>query len=145
TSRKDDQEIAHYEAVIALSRRYPPDGRKTPMFGAVLASPDANRGPVPEPPNGARRAAQAYLEAGRWYQPHNRPADARRCWEAASALGVHPGNAPIPRPNIGDGKGDDNFSDKAGRPSGEALIELAKIELQKKNYKAAFDLLQAAT
>ncbi len=148
---QNDAEIGHYEAVMALAKRFPPDGRETPMFGAVFVSANANRVPVPATPNGARLASTAFLEGGNWYKARNRTDDATRCFTASAVLGVPARNDPfpgrnIPRPNIGTtDPNDSNFNDRGGAASGEAMIELAKIELEKKNYKKAFDMLQAAT
>jgi hypothetical protein len=149
-ARQEDAQIAAYEAVMALAQRYPPDGRETPMFGAVFIDGRPNRVPVPQTPNGARLAATAFLEAGRWYDAHGRAADARRCWDASARLGMPAGNDPFPgrtpRPDIGTtDPNDSNFNDRGGAASGEALIELAKTEIQKKNYSRALELLQAAT
>ena len=149
--KQDNEEISHYEAVMAMAKRYPPDGRETPMFGSVFITAQANRVPVPATPNGARLASTAFLGAGNWYKARNRNDDAAQCFAASAKLGVPAGNDPFPggntpRPNIGTtDPADSNFNDRGGASSGEAMIELAKIEIEKKNYKKAFGLLQAAT
>ena len=149
--KRDEEEIGHYEAVIALAGRYPPDGREALMFGSVFIAAQATRIPVPATPNGARLASAAYLGAGNWYKARNRPDDAARCFTASARLGVPARNDPFPghntpRPNVGTSDpADSNFNDRGGAASGEAMIELAKVEIERKNYKKAFDMLQAAT
>ncbi|MEZ0266890.1 MAG: hypothetical protein ACAI43_19340, partial [Phycisphaerae bacterium] len=91
-----DQEVAQYEATIALVGRFGPDARKTPMYGAVFLSQGANRVPVPRTPDGADVAAEAALAAGFWYSDRGRPADAERCWTLSKSLGHHPRNDPFP-------------------------------------------------
>lgn len=138
---KPDQELLHYQAAAALAQRYPPDGFSTPMFHAMIPTQSTMKGVLPAPENGASIAAEAYVGAGRNLKAANRVNDAIRYYQAAAAL-VAPGNSGAP--NIGNAKGDTNFSGNAGTPAAEALVELAKIDMEKRDYNGAMAKLSAA-
>ncbi len=134
--------LKEFKASVALVKRYPPDGIATLMFGAMLPDPAAPAIPVPAPTNGATLAAEAYLGAGRVLKARGKTRQAQGYFQSAASLTRQYGEL---TPNIGTGKGDNNFGGLAGRPSAEALVELAKTEIANKDYKSAFQHLQAAT
>jgi tetratricopeptide (TPR) repeat protein len=137
-----DTALAHYEASATLARRYPVDGVAALMFGAMLPDPKAPAIPVPAPTNGATLAAEGYVGADRALQALGRANEAQRYFEAAASMTRAYGDL---TPNIGTGRGDSNFGGMAEGASAEALVELARTDIKNRNYKAAFEKLQAAT
>ena len=81
------------------------------------------------------------LGAGKALQAVGRPADARKYFERA-AKDVRRHDSMVP--NIGNGRGDNNFGGFSQGASATALIELAKNEFAQKHYKAAANYLADA-
>lgn len=139
---KKDAALAHYEASAAMAKRYPVDGVAALMFGAMLPDPKVPAIPAPAPVNGATLAAEGYVGAARALQALGRAGEAQRYFEAAASMTRAYGDL---IPNIGTGRGDSNFAGMAEGASAEALVELARSDIKNRNYKAAFEKLQAAT
>lgn len=139
---KKEAALAHYEMSVAMAKRYPIDGVAALMFGAMLPDPKAPAVPVPAPVNGATLAAEGYVGAARALQALGRNNEAQRYFQAAASMTRAYGDL---TPNIGTGRGDSNFGGMAEGASADALVELAKTDIKNRNYKPAFEKLQAAT
>ncbi len=142
TTGKPDKGFKHTVAAGDLALRYPHDGVAALMWGAMRPDPKAPELPIPKPVNGATLASRAHLAAGKALQAKGRNDEAQKYFRAAAA-NTKPATSLIP--NIGDGKGDNNFGGLATGASATALIELAKVDIANKQYKAAFKKLQNAT
>jgi hypothetical protein len=94
---------------------------------------------VPAPANAATMISRSRLLAGRAAISAGRNDEARAYLQAAANLGYQPGT-----PRIATGSGDSNFSGQAIGASGDAMIELARLDMVEGKNRAAFDLIQAA-
>jgi len=127
-------------ANFAYESRIPEPLYATQMFGALWPDAKPEGGAmVPAPVNAATLIARSRLVAGRVLLIANRVAEARANLQVAADLGQKPGTV-----RIGNGRGDNNFSGYALGASGDAMIELAALELQAGNARKAFDWVQAS-
>ena len=127
-------------ANFAYENRIPQPLYATQMFGAMWPDAKPEGGAmVPAPVNASTLIAQGRLLAGRILIAAGRMDDARVNLQVAADLGQQPGTV-----RIGNGRGDSNFSGFAVGASGDAMIELAAIELQAGHNRKAFDLIQAS-
>jgi tetratricopeptide (TPR) repeat protein len=125
-----------------LTGRFRPGWPAVQMFSAMVPDPQTPQGVKPAPVNGATLVAASHMEAGRLFKAAGQPREASQEFAAAAALGPQPGSL---RPRVGTGSGDSNFAGEAGRPSGEALIELAREQLELGDVARASQYLNAAT
>jgi Flp pilus assembly protein TadD len=127
-------------ANIAYENRVPQPLYPTQMFGAMWPDQQPEGGSmVPAPANAATMISRSRLLAAKAALSAGRNDEARGYLQAAANLGYQPGT-----PRIATGSGDSNFSGQAVGASGDAMIELARLDMGEGKNHAAFDLIQAA-
>ena len=127
--------LALYEGAAAYQPRMTRGWESRQMFTAMLPDQAPDRGAVvPAPPNAATMIADAHLRAGKVLAAMGRRDDAIRHFTSAASLGPRR-MAGIPQ--IGNSRGDTNFSGIAKGPAAEASLYLAQALLAKGDAQGA--------
>src|SRR5438445_96979 len=141
-SGKLDDAIAWYRGAAVYQRQMAPDWESQQMFSAMLPDQKPERGAVvPAPVNAATLVADAHLRLGKALAKAGKKDEALQHYAAAANLGPMR-MAGIPQ--IGNSKGDTNFSGIAGAPAAEAQLYLAQALVAKGDIQGAQKALYEA-
>jgi len=140
-SRVDDA-LALYRGAVDYRARMAADWEPRQMFSAMLPDQKPERGAVvPAPANAATLVADAHLRFGKLLGRIGRKDEALQQFTAAANLG------PLRMagiPQVGNSRGDTNFSGIAGAPAAEAQLYLAQALVARGDVQGAQKALYEA-
>lgn len=139
---KQADALAHYQAVLGYEQRMSRGFESRQMFTAMWPDQQPEKGAVVmAPKNAATLVADAHLRTGKLLASMGRHDDSITHLRAAAMYG------PLKMagiPQIGNAKGDSNFSGVAGAPAAEAQFYLAKELMTKGDLQGAQQVLYEA-
>lgn len=139
---KQTEALGHYQAVLGYERRMQRGFESRQMFTAMWPDQKPDKGTVVmAPKNAATLVADAHLHTGKMLSSMGKPDEAIQHFKVAAQYG------PLKMagiPQIGNAKGDTNFSGIAGAPAAEAQFYLAKELVAKGDVKGAQNVLYEA-
>jgi tetratricopeptide (TPR) repeat protein len=139
---KQADALGHYQAVLGYERRMQRGFESRQMFTAMWPDQKPDKGTVVmAPKNAATLVADAHLHTGKLLSAMGKPDEAIQHFKVAAQYG------PLKMagiPQIGNARGDTNFSGIAGAPAAEAQFYLAKELVAKGDVQGAQKVLYEA-
>jgi tetratricopeptide (TPR) repeat protein len=141
-ANKQTDALAHYQAVLGYEKRMSKGFESREMFTAMWPDQQPEKGAVVmAPKNAATLVADAHLQTGKLLSAMGKHDESIEHFRTAAMYG------PLRMagmPQIGNAKGDTNFSGIAGAPAAEAQFYLAKELMNKGDLKGAQKVLYEA-
>jgi tetratricopeptide (TPR) repeat protein len=141
-ANKQPDALAHYQAVLGYEQRMSKGFESREMFTALWPDQQPEKGAVVmAPKNAATLVADAHLQAGKLLSAMGKHDESIEHFRAAAMYG------PLRMagmPQIGNARGDTNFSGIAGAPAAEAQFYLAKELMNQGDLKGAQQVLYEA-
>lgn len=139
---KQDEALGHYQAVLGYEKRMNRGFESREMFTAMWPDQKPEKGAVVmAPKNAATLVADAHLRTGKLLSTMGKHDESIEHFRTAAMFG------PLRMagmPQIGNAKGDTNFSGIAGAPAAEAQLYLAKELMTKGDLKGVQSVLYEA-